>query len=231
MKSSKLIELFKDGNLVIPMYLLKNYKKFHLDLNEFVFLMYLYNLGDRFLFNPNLFADQLNIDLSKVMQLTSDLTDKVLISIETLENDKGVMEDIVVLENFYQKLKLAVVEDINIDESKKKEDSTIYEVIEKEFGRTLSSMEYEIIRAWLEQNYSEELIREALKEAVLNGVSNLKYIDKILYEWEKNGIKSVKDVDSHRKKRQAAIGKNKEVDRDIDLDSLEWDWFDADDKD
>ena len=228
MKSSKLIELFKDGNLVIPIYLLKNYKKFKLDLNEFIFLMYLYNQGDRFLFNPNLFATQLNIELSEVMQLTNDLTDKGLVCVEALENDKGVMEDIVVLEDFYQKLKLMVVEDINIDESKKKDDSTIYEVIEKEFGRTLSSIEYEIIRAWLDQNYSEELIREALKEAVLNGVSNLKYMDKILYEWEKNGIKTVKDVDRHRKKRQAAIGKNKEVDSDIDLDSLEWDWFDAD---
>ena len=27
MKSSKLIEIFKNGNMVIPLYLLKNYKK------------------------------------------------------------------------------------------------------------------------------------------------------------------------------------------------------------
>ena len=228
MKSSKLIDIFKDGNLVILMYLLKNYKKLKLELDEFIFLMYLYNQGDHFLFNPNLFAEQMNADLSTIMQLTSVLTDKGFISVDVSKNDKGIMEDIVSLEPFYQKLKLSVIEDINIDESKKKDDSTIYEVIEKEFGRTLSSIEYEIIRAWLEHNYSEELIREALKEAVLNGVSNLKYIDKILYEWEKNGIKTVKDVDENRKKRQSAIGKNKEVEHDIDLDSLEWDWFDED---
>ena len=41
LKCSKMIEIFKNGNMVIPLYLLKNYKKFKLDLNEFVFLMYL----------------------------------------------------------------------------------------------------------------------------------------------------------------------------------------------
>ena len=49
----------------------------------------------------------------------------------------------------------------------------------------LSPMEYEIIKAWLDNDMSEELIKEALKEATFNGVSNLRYIDKILYEWGK----------------------------------------------
>ena len=36
-----LIKIFKDGNISIPVYLLKNYKNLKLTLNEFVFLMYL----------------------------------------------------------------------------------------------------------------------------------------------------------------------------------------------
>ena len=47
-----LIKIFKDGNISIPVYLLKNYKNLKLTLNEFVFLMYLYNIGNNFLFNP-----------------------------------------------------------------------------------------------------------------------------------------------------------------------------------
>ena len=35
------------------------------------------------------------------------------------------------------------------------------------------------------------MIKDALKEAVLNGVNNLKYIDKILFEWKKKGYKKV----------------------------------------
>ncbi len=226
MKSSKLIEIFEDGNLVIPMYLLKNYKKLKLELDEFIFLMYLYNQGNHFLFNPNLFAEQVNLDLSDIMELTNSLTDKGFISVDVSKNDKGIMEDVVALDDFYQKLKLIVIEDINIDESRKKDESTIYEVIEKEFGRTLSSIEYEIIRAWLEHNYSEELIKEALKEAVLNGVSNLKYIDKILFEWSKKGIKTINDVEENRKKHRNLNSSNKDINDNIDMDIVDWNWFD-----
>ena len=63
-------------------------------------------------------------------------------------------------------------------------------------------MEYEIINAWLEHNYSEELIIGALKEAVYNGVRNLRYIDKILYEWNKKGFKTMNDVNNHLEKRE-----------------------------
>ena len=228
MKSSKLIELVKDGNMVVPMYLLKNYKLLNLELNEFVFLMYLYNLGNRFVFDPNRFASDLNLDLEEIMNLVSCLTDKGFISVEVLKNDKGVMEELVIMDNFYNKLKLFVIDDINKTESKELENSSIYELIEKEFGRTLSSIEYEIIKAWLESNFSEELIKEAVKEAVLNGVSNLKYIDKILYEWGKKGIKTVKDVEEQRRKRNAALEKNKDSDSNIDIDIMDWDWFDED---
>ena len=61
--------------------------------------------------------------------------------------------------------------------------------------------EIEIVKAWKESNYSDEIIKEAIKEAVFNHVINLKYIDKILYEWKKNNIKTVKDVENNRKKR------------------------------
>ena len=45
-------------------------------------------------------------------------------------------------------------------------------------------------------------IKGALKEAVFNNVRNLRYIDKILSEWEKKGFKSVDEVDSYLKKKE-----------------------------
>ena len=86
-----------------------------------------------------------------------------------------------------------------MDETQEEEDNTIFELIEKEFGRVLSPIEYEIIKAWHESHISDELIKEALKEAVFNGVNNLRYIDKILYEWQKKGIKNTEDVEKNRK--------------------------------
>lgn len=219
MKSSKLIDIFKNGNIVIPLYLLKNYKELKIELDEFVFLMYLYNLGDKFLFDPNKFSNDLGIDIKDVMNYTSVLTDKKLIRVEVLKNEKDVMEDVVILDDFFQKLALLTIDNVNSEDNS---DSNVYGLIEKEFGRTLSSIEYEIIKAWLNDNISEELIKEALKEAVFNGVSNLRYIDKILYEWNKKGIKSVSDVENMRKKRN----KKDTDDIEIDTEIFDWNWLD-----
>ena len=128
------------------------------------------------------------------------------------------MEEHILLDGFFNKLSLLIMDDFN---EKDKKESDIYELIQKEFGRTIGTIEIEIINAWLDNNISEELIKEALKEAVFNGVFNLKYIDKILYEWGKDGIKTVKDVEERRKKRN-----KKKEETDIDMDIVEWNWFD-----
>ena len=63
-------------------------------------------------------------------------------------------------------------------------------------------MECEIIKEW-NNNYSEDLIKEALKEAIYNNVRNLKYIDRILYTWKTKGITTkegiINDKKNHRK--------------------------------
>ena len=224
MKDSKLIEIIKSGNIVIPLYLLKNYKKITNDMNSFIFLMYLYSLGDKSLFDPSRFSEELNISNSDVLTYIDKLTDKGLIRLEVLKNDKDIMEEIINLEGFYNKISL-----INMEDSNKKEEdvisSSIFDVLESEFGRSLTPMEYEISKAWLNDGLSEDLIKEAIKEAVFNHVINLKYIDKILYEWKKNNIKTIKDVEDNRKKRSSKKNDNSKV----DLEMVDWNWFDDED--
>ena len=225
MKSSKLIEIFKNGHLVIPLFLFINYKKLKLEFNEFIFLMYIYGLGNKISFNPNKFCDDLNLELMEMMTLVSNLTDKGFLKVEVVKNEKGIMEEIIILDGFFDKLNLLTIEEVVKEDKIDIENSTIFELIEKEFGRTLSSMEYEIIKAWLEQGFSEDLIKEVLKEAVFSGVSNLRYMDTILYEWSKNGIKTAADVEKNRKKKNV----QKEKESDIDLEIVEWSWFDDED--
>ena len=223
MKSAKLIDIFKQGHIVIPLFMLQHYKELKLEIGEFLFLMYLYNLGNKFIFDPSNFASDLNLDIKDVMNYIGTLSDKHFIRVEVMKNDKGLMEEMVLMDDFYSKLSLITMDEINNASST--DSSNIYEVIEKEFGRTLSPMEYEIIRAWLDNGMSEELIQEAIKEATYNGVSNLRYIDKILYEWSKLGIKTAKDVSDNKKKR----AKDKEeASSDVDMDIMDWDWFDDD---
>lgn len=220
MKSSKIIEIFKDGNLTIPIYILKNYKKLKLELDEFIFLMYLYNKDENIIFDPANFSKELNINLEKIMEYVSNLSDKNYVKVEVVKNEKGLMEEVIQLDDFYSKLSLLLAEEVNEVNNTK---SNIFETIEKEFGRTLSPIEYEIIKAWLDNNISEELINEALKEATFNGVSNLRYIDKILFEWGKKGIKTKSDVEKNKQKRN--VSNKQKGDKEIDLEIMDWNWF------
>ena len=208
-----IINIIKDGNLVIPMYLLRNYKKFDLKMDEFIFLMYLYNIGNKSIFDTSKYSNDLDINNKDILKLVSVLVEKDYLKIDSIKNDKNVREEVINLDGFYNKISIFMID------KKESNDSNIFSDIEKEFGRTLSSIEYEIVKAWLDNNISEELIRLALKEAIYNGVFNLRYIDKILYEWSKKGIKNSKDVEKAKKKF-------KDKNKDIDLELVDCNWFD-----
>ena len=225
MKSSKLIEIFKQGNMVIPLYLLQHFKDLKLKLEEFIFLMYLYNLGDNFIFDPTKFGNDLNMSLVEVMSFIEVLTDKKFIRVESKKNDKGIMEEFIIMDDFYSKLTMITIDEVN-KETNDASKSDIFEVIQKEFGRTISPIEFEIIKAWIESGINESVIKEAVKEATFNGVSNLRYIDKILYEWGKLGVKTVEDVEKNRMKRNNT-NKN-QVNEDGDMEVIEWNWWDDD---
>ena len=67
MKSAKLIDIFRQGHIVIPLFLLQHYKELKLEINEFIFLMYLYSLGNKFVFDPLKFSAELNLTTKDVM--------------------------------------------------------------------------------------------------------------------------------------------------------------------
>lgn len=75
----------------------------------------------------------------------------------------------------------------------------VLEFAEKEFGRTLSSSEIEFINSW---EYNPEIIKLAIQETVLNQVYNVKYTDKILYEWDKANLRDTNSIKKHLKKRR-----------------------------
>ena len=220
MKIANLIQWLKQGHFVVPLYLFQRMQSLSLTMEEFVFLMYLLSQGEQFPFNPNKIKKDLNYELTDVMRLISTLTDKKMLMVQVSKNDKGIMEEQVDLSLFYDKVSLVLAEENN--QPNNEENENIYEIFEKEFGRPLSPMEYEIIKAWIDGNMARELIIRALKEATYNGVSNLRYIDKILYEWDRKGFKTVEDVEKHEKSRREKKDKPK-------VDSFDYNWFDEED--
>lgn len=71
--------------------------------------------------------------------------------------------------------------------------NNIYELVENNFGRTLSPLEIEQIDYWLEE-YEPELLKHAIKIAVLNNAKNFNYVRGILNNWKSKGIKTLNEV-------------------------------------
>lgn len=197
MKSKQLLEILKSKNITVPLYLYRIKDLLKLDTDTFFFLLYLVNQGEKVLFDPVQIEKDLNMKSTVIMEKISILTEASLMNLEVMKNKVGIMEEFISLEGFWNKITKIMIEEINQEEQT---DTTIYDKIQTEFGRMLSPMEYEIIGAWIDSNIREELIYEAVKEAVFNGVSNLRYIDKILYEWGKKGYKTKAEIDVQREK-------------------------------
>jgi len=193
---NKQIELIiKKKDYVIKNFVFDIIKSQQLSLNDTLLLIFLLN-QEKPILDLNLIKETIKLSDIEIMESFSNLSKKKLIKTDVVKVDEKI-EEYVNTDNIY---KLAY---LNIQNDAKEETITdIFTTFESEFGRTLSPMEYELINAWIKTGISEELIIGALKEATYNGVSNLRYIDKIIYEWGKKGFKTMDDVNKHLKERQ-----------------------------
>ena len=199
MLDEKLLEqLNNDNHYTLPKYVLSYAKDLNLDINSFILLIYLLNGKNGSSFNYKNIMKDINLNEKELLDAISVLKGKKLLSIEMKKNDFGVLEELINISSFYD-----IVFSKMLNESKNDIDrKDIYEEFEREFGRTLSPMEYEIISGWIESGISNDLILAALKETVFNGVNNLRYVDKILYEWNKKGIKNSSDISKIEKQKE-----------------------------
>lgn len=211
----KIINILKNNNMFIPRLLLLNYKKLNLSEKDLILIIYLLNEKDM-CFNPNKISTDLNLNLTEVLETIDQLSSNGILKIE-LRKINQVREEFIVLDYLYEKLAYFIINEEQFNEEK---ETNIFDTFEQEFGRTLSPMEYEIINGWLEAQFNEEIIIAALKEATYNGVSNLRYIDKILYEWKKKGINSVNDIEKDKVKYQSKTVEKKEL--------FDYDWLNDD---
>ncbi len=189
----------------------------NLTLKEFLLLLYFEN-ADSLTFDLDLISEKLKVSKDDIMEAFNNLLAKNIISLTSEKNELGKRYEKVSLDNFYESIKKEKDKD---QEKNLQED--IFTKFENEFRRPLHGSEIEIIKAWLDKMYSEDLILQALDEAIYNGAVSIRYIDTILYEWSKKGYKSKEDVLNGQKKRF----ENKKLE---ETSVLEWDWLDDYDK-
>ena len=196
---SDLRNIFTSRDFVINSNIVKCISTIDITLDEFLLVLYFINISS--LLNTEDIKEKLGFDEEKIFNTFTSLINKKYIEMIVTNNNGEVIEQIK-LDPLYDRLAL----------NKKTEtikDTDIFAMFESELGRTLSSFEYEMINKWIEKGVQEDTIKNALKEAVLNGVRNFKYIDKIIYEWSKNGRKNKMKEEKH------------------DEDIFDYDWLDS----
>ena len=102
----------------------------------------------------------------------------------------------------------------NIEEEKDIDNSLLL-LLEKNYARTITSLETdEVMR--LQNKYPKELIIRAIEISVINNAKKLSYVNGILKNWESEGIKSLKDIRERNKDDPGT---------DIPEDVFNYDWL------
>ena len=176
--------------------------------------MYFEDTSDK-TFDVNTITSNLSLNETEVLNAFNHLLELNLIKLDSSKDKANRRCEVISLEPMYNIL-LEEKENVRKEENKQ----NIFDMFQHELGRNISPMEYEIINAWLNKGFSEELVCGALKEAVYNGVSSLRYMDKILYEWQKKGYKKMSDVEEGLKERRKAKEQSVEL--------FDYNWLDDD---
>ncbi|MBC2201231.1 DnaD domain-containing protein [Listeria welshimeri] len=188
-----------EGQVTLPQVLVKNYAKIGLNEMELVLLIQIQSFASEAEFFPSMemLTDRITLRLEETIKTMDSLLKKGVIAIEQSQDHSLMISEQYNLAPLWGKL-VALYENREADAKQEKQierQTNLYSLFETEFGRPLSPMEAEMLSAWLDQDHtSPDLIKEALKEAVISQKLNFRYIDRILLNWSKQGVKTIEDA-------------------------------------
>ncbi|GKU80977.1 DnaD domain-containing protein [Niallia sp. NCCP-28] len=219
MNKTIMLKWLQEGSISIPTTLLTHYKTLKLTEQELVLLLHINSFlekGNEFP-TPAELAGYMTMDARQCHEMLSQLIKRGFISIIDGNNENGIRFEQYSLEPLWNKL-IDLYLLINKQEKAKEAEKTetdLYSCFETEFGRPLSPFEIETLGMWVDDDqHNPTIIKAALREAVISGKINFRYIDRILFEWKKNGIQTIQQAKNHGKKfrqnQQYTIGKGAE---------------------
>ena len=202
------LDAFKSGSLVLPSALLLHFKELFPSSDDFLVwqFFYLQNTTGLDEMSPSQIAERIGKEISDVNQAISNLTERGLLQYRTIELNGEIellFDASLALERLDDLLGVAHSSSDQLTPQNQLKD--LVETFQQELGRLLTPFEIEDLTKTLkEDGTSADLIKEALREAVLNGKQNWKYIQAILRNWRHEGIKSVAQIEAKRAEREAS---------------------------
>jgi len=207
-------QLLQEGATSISNLLLKRYKRMSLTDEEMMLMIHLLSFQQEGNTFPTLhqLEERLSMSSLRLIQLLQKLIKEGWLTIdESVDRFTGVRSESYNLSPLYERLyqcwkkdHLVTMEGYGdtarqaaafVPYDEQPITAGIYNQFEQAFGRPLSPFEIETLQTWLDQDrYPEELIITALREASSVGKLYIRYIDRILLEWQRHDIQTVEDA-------------------------------------
>lgn len=200
MPSSRVkIEEFLKDQVTIPAKFLRQYTALNLDEKEAMFVLQLhcYLMEGNSFPTPAEIAEHVSFSEQTCSKILRKLMQNQYLIIKEQRDEASILSETYSLEPLWEKV---YKEETREEAVASPDKMNIFLLFEQEFGRPLSPFEIETMNIWIDEEDQEpSLIKAALREAVLMGKLNFKYIDRILREWKKKGVRTVEQARNQSK--------------------------------
>lgn len=188
--------------------LLAYYTQLKIDDAEMIVIIQLEMFAQKGNFFPTdeQLAANTNLSVSEITALIQKLIEQNFLSIDQIFDKSDKIGNKYNLDQLYNQLDVLLEDKIKSGNKKAGNNSSTSSVdnspltqlvrqFEIEFGRYLSPIEREEIASWLNvDHYDPVLIKMALREAVLAQAYSLKYVDRVLLNWQRHNLKTSSEV-------------------------------------
>ena len=170
--------------------------------------------GESFPSNEKI-ATNTNLTVADVGNIIQRLIDRDYLTIEQVKDNQDKIGNRYSLNKLYDAIDQYIDQNVLIKDKKREKTVSVVDdldnnplnylsrKVEVEFGRYLSPIEREEIAQWLSvDHYTPEVIELALREAVLSQAYSLKYIDRVLLNWQRHNLKTVDEIERFLKRNR-----------------------------
>ena len=170
--------------------------------------------GESFPSNEKIAANT-NLTVADVGNIIQRLIDRDYLTIEQVKDNQDKIGNRYSLNKLYDAIDQYIDQNILIKDKKREKTVSVVDdldnnplnylsrKVEVEFGRYLSPIEREEIAQWLSvDHYTPEVIELALREAVLSQAYSLKYIDRVVLNWQRHNLKTVDEIERFLKRNR-----------------------------
>ncbi|PIC62815.1 DNA replication protein [Sporosarcina sp. P13] len=190
----------EQGNVSISQLFFQQYKQLLISDTDAMVILHIiaFQEDGNYFPTPTDIANRMQQPEKEVTDCLQRLMRKGLFTIVQSTDENKVLHEKFSLLPLWDRL-LEVIEKQKVqatEQQTKLAEGEVYSLFEQEFGRFLSPMECETIGMWIDKDgHTPDIIRAALKEAVLAQKMSLRYIDRILFDWKKKNVKTMRDVE------------------------------------